>query len=290
MVTPDLNRIEQGKEYFILSQDGKQEKIRFHDYDRIYEIPGLYEHLFYERYRCNSPEVVCGLLKDQLDGLDSETRPLKVLDIGAGNGMVGEKLVDMGADEVVGVDIIEEAAQALERDRPGIYKDYFVADLTDLPPEVEQSLSEDDFNCMTVVAALGFDDIPPAAFAQGFNFVQSPGWVAFNIKEDFVCESDTSGFCRLIELIDQEGVLEICARRRYRHRFCQDGTPLYYHAVVGKKRQDIPQEMLEAVNPLAVELRQPPTAARFGRRSIFNSHSRNHPIQSSPLPNEAEVH
>jgi len=252
LTTPELDRIEQGKEYFILDHDGEKKKIRFHDYDRIYEIPGLYEHLFYERYRCNSPEVVCSLLKDHLDEQDPQPPSLKVLDIGAGNGMVGEQLVDMGAEEVVGVDIIEEAAQALERDRPGIYKDYFVADLTDLPSTVERSLAEDDFNCMTVVAALGFDDIPPAAFAQGFNFVSSPGWVAFNIKEDFVCEADTSGFCRLIELIDAEGVLEICARRRYRHRFCQDGTPLYYYAVIGKKRQDIPLEMLEAVNPLAV--------------------------------------
>jgi hypothetical protein len=104
---------------------------------------------------------------------------------------------------------------------------------------------------MTVVAALGFDDIPPAAFAQGFNFISSPGWVAFNIKEDFVCESDTSGFCRLIDLIDQEGVLDIRERRRYRHRFCQDGTPLYYHAVVGRKHEDIPEELLEAAEPLS---------------------------------------
>ena len=62
-----------------------------------------------------------------------------MLDIGAGNGMVGEQLVDMGAEQVGGVDIIEEAAQALERDRPGIYKDYDVADLTNLPPMVERS-------------------------------------------------------------------------------------------------------------------------------------------------------
>jgi SAM-dependent methyltransferase len=252
MVTPELDAIEQGKEYFILSHEGRQEKIGFHDYDRIYEIPGLYEHLFYERYRCNSPEVVCGLLKDHLDDPQAPHAPLKVLDIGAGNGMVGEQLLNMGADEVVGVDIIEEAAEALERDRPGLYKDYFVADLTDLPPDVEQSLAGDDFNCMTVVAALGFDDIPPAAFAQGFNFIQSPGWVAFNIKEDFVCQADTSGFCRLIGHIEEEGILDVCARRRYRHRFCQDGTPLYYYAVVGRKCEDIPPNMVEAVNPVAV--------------------------------------
>lgn len=249
---PDLNEIEQGKEYFIISCNGEKEKIRFHDYDRIYEIPGLYEHLFYERYKCNSPEVVCGLLKEHLDRRDEDDRPLKALDIGAGNGMVGEKLVRIGVDAVVGVDIIDEAAEAAHRDRPGVYDDYHVTDLTDLPPDVEQSLEEGNFNCMTVVAALGFDDIPPAAFARGFNFVSSPGWVALNIKEDFVCEADTSGFCKLIGLLDEKGVLDIHERRRYRHRFCQDGTPLYYYAVVGRKRKDIPLEMLDAVNPVAV--------------------------------------
>lgn len=248
---PDLNEIEQGKEYFIISRNGDKEKIRFHDYDRIYEIPGLYEHLFYERYQCNSPEVVCGLLKEQLDQPDGESRPLKALDIGAGNGMVGEQLIRIGVDTVVGVDIIDEAAEAAQRDRPGVYEDYHVADLTDLPQDVERSLEAGDFNCMTTVAALGFDDIPPAAFARGFNFVSSPGWVALNIKEDFVCEADTSGFCKLIGLLDAEGVFDIYERRRYRHRFCQDGTPLYYYAVVGKKRQNIPMEMLDAVNPLA---------------------------------------
>ena len=252
LYTPDMNTIEQGQEYFIISHDGDREKIGFHDYDRIYEIPGLYEHLFYERYRCNSPEVVCSLLKDHIEAWAPDGRPLKALDIGAGNGMVGEQLIKIGVDEVVGVDIIEEAAEALERDRPGIYKDYFVADLTDLSSDVEQSLTEDEFNCMTVVAALGFDDIPPAAFAQGFNFISSPGWVAFNIKEDFVCESDPSGFCQLIERIDEEGVLDICERRRYRHRFCQDGTPLYYYAVIGQKQKDIPMEMLDTVSPMAV--------------------------------------
>lgn len=252
LYTPDLDSIEQGQEYFILSRNGAEEKIRFHDYDRIFEIPGLYEHLFYERYRCNSPQVVCGLLKEHLDGWRTAENPLKALDIGAGNGMVGEELVNIGVDEVVGVDIIKEAAEALERDRPGLYKDYFVADLTDLPSEVAQSLAQDDFNCMTVVAALGFGDIPPAAFAQGFNFISSPGWVAFNIKEDFVCDADTSGFCRLIGLLDEEGVLDIHERRRYRHRFCQDGTPLYYYAVVGQKKTDIPLEMVDAVNAEAV--------------------------------------
>jgi len=240
---PEIGAIAQGKEYFILEKNGVKEKIEFHDYDRIYEIPGLYEYLFYERYQCNSPEVVCGLLKKNIDAARKADEPLQALDIGAGNGMVGEQLVDIGADAVVGIDIIDEAAEALERDRPDIYADYHVADLTSLTPRVERALDKFDFNCMTVVAALGFDDIPPEAFASGYNLVSSPAWVAFNIKEDFVCEQDRSGFCRLIDRMGGEGLLDIRDRQRYRHRFCQDGTPLYYHAVVGRKQGDIPKHM-----------------------------------------------
>jgi predicted TPR repeat methyltransferase len=170
------------------------------------------------------------------------------LDIGAGNGMVGEQLADLGAEAIVGIDIIDEAAEAAQRDRPGIYDAYHVTDLTDMPPDVERSLEKADFNCMTVVAALGFGDIPPDAFASGYNLVSAQGWVAFNIKEDFVCEQDQSGFCRLIGRLEEDGVMEIRERLRYRHRFCQDGTPLYYYAVVGRKQMDISDGMLAEIS------------------------------------------
>jgi hypothetical protein len=42
----------------------------------------------------------------------------------------------------------------------------------------------------------------------------------------------------------QNGILGIKARDRYRHRFCQDGTPLYYHAVVAEKSRDISENLL----------------------------------------------
>jgi SAM-dependent methyltransferase len=242
---PELDSVEQGKEHFFLESKGRKEKITFHDYDRLYEIPGLYETLFYDRYQCNSPEVVCGLLKKQIDREPEAEAPLLALDVGAGNGMVGELLAeDLGAETIVGIDIIEEAAEAARRDRPNVYDAYHVADLTALDPVLERSLEQTGFNCMTVVAALGFDDIPPEAFASGYNLVSSPGWVAFNIKEDFVCERDESGFCRLIGSMEDEGILDVRERRRYRHRLCQDGTPLYYHAIVGEKRGDIPEALV----------------------------------------------
>ena len=246
---PQIDSIPQGQEYFILEREGVKEKIVFHDYDKIYEIPGLYEYLFYERYKCKSPETVCSLLHEQIkQEKTQEIEKIQALDIGAGNGMVGEQLAGIGAESIVGIDIIDEAAEALQRDRPGIYDAYHVADLTCLSPDVEASLTRCDFNCMTVVAALGFGDIPPEAFACGYNLVSEKAWVAFNIKEDFIKKEDQSGFRKLIDAMDAQGIMDIRDKKRYRHRFCQDGTPLYYYAVVGKKVCDIPGELVRAVS------------------------------------------
>lgn len=223
----------------------KSKRIRFHDYHEIYVIPGLYEHLFYEKLKCCSPEVVSRLLKDEVDLSATDFSDLKVLDLGAGNGMMGEELNALGADSVVGADIIDEAAQATERDRPGVYDDYVVDDLTEPSQTTRAKLDNEDFNCLTMVAALGFGDVPPLAFCEAFNAVETPGWVAFNIKEDFLDGSDQSGFSALIaKLIDDE-VLQIKSKERYRHRFSISGSPLYYVACVGIKLRSIPAQWLE---------------------------------------------
>jgi predicted TPR repeat methyltransferase len=203
----------------------------------VFAIPGLYEQLFYEELKCDSPRTIAGLIGEQVS---SDTAgDLRVLDVGAGNGMVGEELDRMGAEHIVGVDIIEEAAQAAERDRPGIYDDYFVVDLTDIPADDHRALEEHRFNCLTSVAALGFGDIPPEAFAAAYNLVDDGGLIAFNIKERFVEDGDRSGFEELINKSLEDGTMDLQAQRRYRHRLSVAGDPLYYVAMVARKRADV---------------------------------------------------
>ncbi|MBF0201200.1 MAG: class I SAM-dependent methyltransferase [Desulfamplus sp.] len=237
--------IVQGEERFIITCDnGETLNIRAHDYGEIYKVPGLYEYLFYENYKCKSPTVIRSELEAAVESENQDMSRLKVFDVGAGNGMVGEELVSAGVEKVVGIDIIEEAALATERDRPGIYADYFIEDLTRLPSEVEQKLINESFNCMTLVAALGFDDIPPHAFAEAYNFISESGWVAFNIKEEFCSKKDQTGFSKLIENMTQSGIIDMKSQKLYTHRLCQDGTPLNYFAIVGKKQEDIPAAMI----------------------------------------------
>jgi len=60
---------------------------------------------------------------------------LRVLDLGAGNGMVGEELKKQEVSRLVGVDIIPEAYEATIRDRPGLYDAYYIEDFTKLDDE-----------------------------------------------------------------------------------------------------------------------------------------------------------
>ena len=243
---PDVENACQGAgEYFFLEQNGEKEKVTFHEYDKIYSIPGLYEELFYDRFECNSPSVVCTLLQNHLKKINLDSSGLNVLDVGAGNGIMGEELKKIGVDSIIGLDILEEARDSALRDRPKIYENYYVADLTDLSETLDHTLNEAGFNCMTIVAALGFGDIPPRAFATGFNYISSPGFFAFNIKEDFLKAKDSTGFCKLINKMINNNILEIKAKRTYCHRLCLDGSSLNYVAVVGEKKCDISKAFLD---------------------------------------------
>ena len=87
----DVNNLSQSETYFyIIESNGNKIKIRFHDYDKIYNIPGLYEQLFYDRLKCTSPVKVTDILKKAVDQSNEDFYGLRVLDLGAGNGLVGE--------------------------------------------------------------------------------------------------------------------------------------------------------------------------------------------------------
>ncbi len=222
----------------------ERRRVRFHDYHEVYRVPGFYERLFYEKLRCNSPFRVARLFRSILRENRQSPRDLRILDVGAGNGMVAEELRRIGARKLVGVDIIPEAKTAAERDRAGLYADYAVADLTDLPEPLEERLRKHNLNALTCVAALGFGDIPDKAFLKALDLIDTPGWLAFNIKEDFIEERNPAGFAKLIRDLCASGVIQVQAYRRYRHRLSTAGKPLHYVAMVARKLKDVPDELM----------------------------------------------
>jgi SAM-dependent methyltransferase len=218
--------------------DGVPRRLRFHDYEDIFAVPGLYEQLFYRELHCQSPTVVTRLLAGCLEADGEAAGDLRVLDLGAGNGMVGEELAGIGVRMLVGADILTGAAAATLRDRPGLYEEYVVADFTQLPEPTVEQLRERRFNCLTTVAALGYGDIPPEAFAQAYDLIEPGGWIAISLKDAFLDEG-SSGFARLIGRGIERGALEVRAREPYQHRLSAAGQPLEYVALIARKRGDL---------------------------------------------------
>ena len=233
----------QDAEWCEIVAGGNKKRLRFHDYHEIYSIPGLYEELFYRRLQCCSPSRITRLLDEVIRDAGDHPEDLRALDLGAGHGMVGDELSNRGVDTIIGVDILPEAREAALRDRPEVYEDYLVADLSNLPEHLEKKLRGLRLNCLTSVAALGFGDIPTAAFMKALDLIETDGWIGLTIKEDFLHESDTSGFCRLVSELNRRRVIQTQAYRRYQHRVSISGKPLYYVALVSRKLRDIPAHL-----------------------------------------------
>ncbi|MGY8815490.1 MAG: class I SAM-dependent DNA methyltransferase [Gammaproteobacteria bacterium] len=242
----ELFDADQDKVYFYLQGSGGNRKIKFHDYDEIYQIPGLYEQIFYDRLKCTSPKKVTSILESAVKQSQDNFSELRILDLGAGNGMMGEELKMQGVSRLIGVDIIPEAYDATIRDRPGLYDAYYVEDFTKLADDKKEEIKLWQCDCMVTVAALGFGDIPTEAFITAFNIIKSEAWVAFNIKDTFFDISDETGFSKMIRELIFSKYMDVYYIERYRHRLSIEGVPLYYFAIAGRKKTDVPDEFLRS--------------------------------------------
>ena len=248
IAVPDAHtRYDQHEEWFLVQRDGVWEEMRLHDYDRVFAIPGLYERVVYDIFGCRSPEVVCDLLGEQLRGAGIDPASVRALDLGAGNGYVADQVRRIGLRRIVGVDIEPAARVAAERDRPGMYEDYAIVDLTSPAAKDEPALASEPFDLLTCVAALGFGDIPPRAFATAVSFVRDGGLLAFTINSRFTrAADDESGFAKLLRGAQEQRVLCPIATRDYVHRVATNGEKIRYTAMIAEKVSDMPESLIES--------------------------------------------
>lgn len=234
----------QDEEWIVVNDGGQWRKVRLHDYHEVFAIPGLYEKWVYEVFQCGSPRKIRELLAESFKQNAVDPQTITVLDLGAGNGCVAEELLKLGITKFVGIDIVPEAATSAERDRPGLYKDFVIDDLTNPSAQSVATLDRHSCNCLTCVAALGFGDIPPEVFAAAYNRIDNNGWIAFTIKPDFLTQADPSGFSKLIKRMLEEDILDVSQRENYLHRVATHGEELHYEAFIGRKKADIPANWL----------------------------------------------
>lgn len=226
------------EEFFWLNQNGKERKVRLHDYPEIYSIPYLYEYLM-TKLQAKSHTVLSSLLIDRLTQAGGAVEDLVVLEVGAGSGMVGKALADLGVKSIAGIDIVPEAAEAAKRQYPGVYENYYVEDLTQLSAKTWDTLSSRGFNCIVCGSALGFNHIPALAWAKAYNMIAPNGWIAFNVQKERWEDKSENSFSAWHPWVAKTDIFEITQTHNYRHRFYMDGRSLEYVAIIGRKQSNI---------------------------------------------------
>ena len=221
----------QGEEQFLLHRDGATESVVLHDYATVYSVPGLYEEVVQNQLRCASPATVADAAMEAATSLGLEPAQLRVFDLGAGNGVVGEELRARGATVVVGADGIDEARDAAHRDRPGLYDHYLVGERLD-GAEVTRLVSEERLNALVAAGAVGEGHVPVDALDELWSTFPSGSVLALTLKDGNPDDHDVSDVEAMVAARTDTTVV---VHRRFRHRLSMAGDELYYVVLAATK-------------------------------------------------------
>ena len=220
-------------EYVALGDaSGDEEIVHLHDYDRIYEVPGLYERIVQDMLGCCSPQVAVDGLANAFAELGLDPAETVLLDLGAGTGLVGELVRSLGVREVIGVDALEAARTACLRDRPGIYRDYLVGDLAAPDPELLARLRSHRPTGLISAGAFGGTHAPPTALQNALTLLPTGAPVVFTLDERWTQTDAVGGFRAALSDWFTSGRLTLLRRSRFQHRLSTTGSPIHYELVV----------------------------------------------------------
>ncbi len=221
----------QTEESFVLTRsDGTTERIVLHDYSRVYAVPGLYEEVVQHQLECTSPQTLARALADAVAEAGATMADLRVLDVGAGNGVVGEELHARGAQVVAGTDGVEAARDAARRDRPELYETYAIAGVDEVT--VEQLVADHGLNALTSAGALGLGHVEIADVARWWAAFPPGSWFAVTVPPDV---ADPAGEDLLGALTAAEPTTEVVRQEPFPHRRRMSGETLTYIVVVARK-------------------------------------------------------
>jgi hypothetical protein len=176
---PQPPRGAEGELIEVAFSDGRTERLRLHDYERVFAVPGLYEEVVQRRLGCRSPDRMAEGLAEAAARLGWDPGAVRILDAGAGNGVSGEAFAARGMRPVVGLDILPAARAAALRDRPGLYGSYLADDITALPAEAEAEIRAARPNVLACVGSVGAGHLPPEAVAAGLELLEPDALVVY---------------------------------------------------------------------------------------------------------------
>lgn len=221
----------QAEESFVLtSDDGTPERIVLHDYARVYAVPGLYEEVVQRRLGCASPGVLAATLADAVGAAGASMADLRVLDVGAGNGVVGEELHARGAQVVAGTDGVVATRDAARRDRPALYDVYAIAGVDDVA--VEQLVADHGLTALTSAGALGIGHVEVTDAARWWAAFPPGSWFAVTVPLEV---ADPAGEDLPGALTAAAPTTQIVRQETFAHRRRMSGETITYTVLVARK-------------------------------------------------------
>ena len=155
---------------------------------RLRRIRICHRYIVHDQLACDSPRILVQFLKEHIASLTLSSDligPLNILDVAAGNGIVGAELRQQLTDKpgirrLIGTDLLESARSAALRDRPDVYDDYVAADLTQ--PHGSGLPSSSDV--VTICAALGpgQGDLPLEAVDGAITLLREGGLLTLTVN------------------------------------------------------------------------------------------------------------
>ena len=161
--------------------------MHLHDYVRVYSVPGLYERIVQDLLHCRSPQVAAAALERHAD----DPAGIRVLDLGAGTGLVGELTRGLGVGVVVGMDAVGAARDACPRDRPGVYDEYLVGELGPLDAQLRAQRPN---ALLPAAGAFGGTHMPASRLTAALGLLPEGAPIVFTIHERWTQTDEPGGF------------------------------------------------------------------------------------------------
>lgn len=223
-------------EYVALGESGRSEDlVHLHDYERLYGVPGLYEHIVQDLLGCRSPQVAVEGLAGALAQLEVDPASVVLLDLGAGTGLVGELASGIGVPTIIGFDALPAARAACLRDRPGVYREYLLGDLAAGEPRLLADIRRHRPTALVSAGAMGGTHAPPPALANALAMLPADAPVAFTIDERWMQTDAPGGYRTAVKRLLDSGELRLLRRSRFQHRVTTTGEPILYELIVGAR-------------------------------------------------------
>lgn len=237
--TDDLVFSADGETWVEFGPPGHRRRVGFHDYAAIYAEPGLYERMFYETLGMRSTAEVVRMYADEIVRAGRNPASERVVDFGAGNGLGGIDLRELGIGTLIGVDLEPMARVAAERDRPGVYDDYLVGDVGAWSEAELQALRDHEPTAVLALSAVGIGHISPQTLARALTVLGPGGLYGFAVTPTLLPGTThegglASGFPDYLPRLQRE--TDVLLERTYVHRIRTDGTEELATAFLGRIR------------------------------------------------------